>query len=160
MTNLKKRERAKTNASLISMVQRFSDITIMFGGLWVVCKLSGQSFLYMHLLMALIALVVFQMIGGMTDFYRSYRGVKMTTELMLLLQNWTLSLIFSAGLVAFNSDFDNSFSTYLCWYLLTSVGMVTCRSLIRFSAGWPQDTAGGFHGLSIELPNVKACYQL
>ncbi|MDA6255130.1 hypothetical protein OSK51_30875, partial [Escherichia coli] len=28
MTNLKKRERARTNASLISMVQRFSDITI------------------------------------------------------------------------------------------------------------------------------------
>ncbi|MDU2784934.1 MAG: hypothetical protein E7C07_15630, partial [Enterobacter sp.] len=26
MTNLKKRERARTNASLISMVQRFSDI--------------------------------------------------------------------------------------------------------------------------------------
>ncbi|SQB29162.1 putative UDP-glucose lipid carrier transferase [Citrobacter koseri] len=50
MTNLKKRERAKTNASLISMVQRFSDITIMFGGLWVVCKLSGLPFLYMHLL--------------------------------------------------------------------------------------------------------------
>ncbi|MQK61097.1 spore coat protein CotS, partial [Escherichia coli] len=38
MTTLKKRERAKTNASLISMVQRFSDITIMLGGLWVVCK--------------------------------------------------------------------------------------------------------------------------
>ncbi|MDI5424759.1 hypothetical protein MJM99_30925, partial [Salmonella enterica subsp. enterica serovar Kentucky] len=35
MKNLKKRERAKTNASLISMVQRFSDITIMFGGLWM-----------------------------------------------------------------------------------------------------------------------------
>ncbi|RXY70815.1 undecaprenyl-phosphate glucose phosphotransferase, partial [Klebsiella pneumoniae] len=89
MTNLKKRERARTNASLISMVQRFSDITIMVGGLWAVCWVSGQSFLYMHLLMALIALVVFQMIGGMTDFYRSWRGVKMTTELMLLLQNWT-----------------------------------------------------------------------
>ena len=71
MTNLKKRERARTNASLISMVQRFSDITIMVGGLWAVCWVSGQSFLYMHLLMALIALVVFQMIGGMTDFYRS-----------------------------------------------------------------------------------------
>ena len=136
MTNLKKRERAKTNASLISMVQRFSDITIMFGGLWVVCQVSGLSFLYMHLLMALIALVVFQMIGGMTDFYRSWRGVKMTTELMLLLQNWTLSLIFSAGLVAFSSDFDNSLVTYLCWYVLTSVGLVVCRSLIRFGAGW------------------------
>ncbi|MDU4268951.1 MAG: hypothetical protein E7I34_23720, partial [Enterobacter hormaechei] len=41
MTNLKKRERARTNASLISMVQRFSDITIMVGGLWAVCWVSG-----------------------------------------------------------------------------------------------------------------------
>lgn len=70
MTTLKKRERAKTNASLISMVQRFSDIAIMFGGLWVVCKGAALPFSYLHLMMALIALVVFQMIGGMTDFYR------------------------------------------------------------------------------------------
>ena len=35
MTNLKKRERARTNASLISMVQRFSDITIMAGAIGV-----------------------------------------------------------------------------------------------------------------------------
>ncbi len=68
MTNLKKRERAKTNASLISMVQRFSDITIMFAGLWLVCEVSGLSFLYMHLLVALITLVVFQMLGGITDY--------------------------------------------------------------------------------------------
>ncbi len=43
MTNLKKRERAKTNASLISMVQRFSDITIMFAGLWLVCEVSESA---------------------------------------------------------------------------------------------------------------------
>ena len=87
MTNLKKRERAKTNASLISMVQRFSDITIMFAGLWLVCEVSGLSFLYMHLLVALITLVVFQMLGGITDFYRSWRGVRAATEFALLLQN-------------------------------------------------------------------------
>ncbi|MDF2624560.1 MAG: undecaprenyl-phosphate glucose phosphotransferase, partial [Kosakonia cowanii] len=91
MTNLKKRDRAKTNASLISIVQRFSDITIMFAGLWLVCKVNALPFFYMHLLMALTTLVVFQMIGGMTDFYRSWRGVRMMTELTLLLQNWTLS---------------------------------------------------------------------
>ena len=43
---------------------------------------------------------------------------------------------FSAGLVAFSRDFDNRLVTYLCWYLLTSVGMVVCRSLIRYGAGW------------------------
>ncbi|GHM41631.1 hypothetical protein ECZU47_50530 [Escherichia coli] len=75
MTNLKARA-SENNASLISMVQRFSDITIMFAGLWLVCEVSGLSFLYMHLLVALITLVVFQMLGGITDFYRSWRGVR------------------------------------------------------------------------------------
>ena len=116
MTNLKKRERAKTNASLISMVQRFSDITIMFAGLWLVCEVSGLSFLYMHLLVALITLVVFQMLGGITDFYRSWRGVRAATEFALLLQNWTLSVILSAGLVAFNNDFDTQLKIWLAWY--------------------------------------------
>lgn len=136
MTNLKKRERAKTNASLISMVQRFSDITIMFAGLWLVCEVSGRSFFYMHLLVALITLVVFQMLGGITDFYRSWRGVRATTEFALLLQNWTLSVIFSAGLVAFNNDFDTQLKVWLAWYLLTSIGLVVCRSCIRIGAGW------------------------
>ena len=90
------------------MVQRFSDITIMFAGLWLVCEASGLSFLYMHLLVALITLVVFQMLGGITDFYRSWRGVRTATEFALLLQNWTLSVIFSAGLVAFNNDFRHA----------------------------------------------------
>ena len=136
MTNLKKRERAKTNASLISMVQRFSDITIMFAGLWLVCEVSGLSFLYMHLLVALITLVMFQMLGGITDFYRSWRGVRAATEFALLLQNWTLSVIFSAGLVAFNNDFDTQLKIWLAWYGLTSIGLVVCRSCIRIGAGW------------------------
>ena len=136
MTTLRKRERAKTNASLISMVQRFSDITIMVGGLWVVCKGAALPFLYMHLLMALMTLVVFQMIGGMTDFYRSWRGVRISTELLLLLQNWTLSMVFSAGLLAFNDDFNNSFSIWLAWYLLSTTGMVVSRAFIRSAAGW------------------------
>ncbi|VDZ99438.1 extracellular polysaccharide biosynthesis protein [Salmonella enterica subsp. enterica] len=135
MTNLKKRERAKTNASLISMVQRFSDITIMFGGLWFICEVSGLPFLYMHLLVALITLVVFQMLGGMTDFYRSWRGVKMSTELTLLLQNWTLSLIFSAGLVAFNDDFDNRLATWLALVCAVQPGLSVMPFIYSFRRG-------------------------
>jgi len=69
----------------------------------------------MHLLVALITLVVFQMLGGITDFYRSWRGVRAATEFALLLQNWTLSVIFSAGLVAFNNDFDTQLKIWLAW---------------------------------------------
>ncbi|WES66729.1 undecaprenyl-phosphate glucose phosphotransferase [Superficieibacter sp. HKU1] len=161
MTTLKKRERAKTNASLISMVQRFSDITIMFGGLWVVCQISALPFLYMHLLMALITLVVFQMIGGMTDFYRSWRGVRMTTELLLLIQNWTLSLIFGTGLMAFNDDFDHSFVTLMAWYLLSTFGMVSCRTMIRFGAGWLRNLGYNSRRVAVagELPAGQALLQ-
>ncbi len=48
----------------------------------------------------------------------------------------TLSLIFSAGLVAFSHDFDNRLVTYLCWYSLTSVGMVVCRPRSALARGW------------------------
>lgn len=139
MTNLKKRELPKTNASLISMVQRFSDITIMFVGLWLICRAAALPFFYMHLLMALVTLVVFQIIGGITDFYRSWRGVKMATELLLLLQNWTLSLVFSAGLLAFTPNFIMSFRVWLAWYGFSSLGLILCRAGIRLGASWLRD---------------------
>ncbi len=154
MTTLRNRERSKTNASLISMVQRFSDISILFSGLWLVCQISEQRFLYMHLLMALVALVVYQMIGGITDFYRSWRGVKITTELMLLLQNWTLSLVFSAGLLAFNPDFDTPFAVWLAWYLLSGAGLVVCRAAIRIGAGWLRNRGYNKRVVAIAGPMV------
>lgn len=68
------RAHSKANASLISMVQRFSDISIIFFGGFVASKINGFNFNYESILVALIALVAFQMIGGITDFYRSWRG--------------------------------------------------------------------------------------
>ena len=45
-------------------------------------------------------------------------------------------MIFSAGLVAFNNDFDTQLKIWLAWYGLTSIGLVVCRSCIRIGAGW------------------------
>ncbi len=65
MTNLK--ARARRNQCIVNLYgATLSDITIMFAGLWLVCEASGLSFLYMHLLVALITLVVFQMLGSIT----------------------------------------------------------------------------------------------
>ncbi len=44
-------------------------------------------------------------------------------------------MIFSAGLVAFNNDFDTQLKIWLAWYGLTSIGLVVCRSCIRNVAG-------------------------
>lgn len=135
MTILNHRTRSKTNASIISMIQRFSDITIIFLGLYV-CSIEPKSVvLYEYFVSVLVVLVVFQMIGGITDFYRSWRGVKLLFEIKLVLQNWTLSFIFAIGLLTVLADFNFGFSIYLRWYLFVSVILVLSRMFIRYCAG-------------------------
>lgn len=112
------RAHSKANASLISMVQRFSDISIIFFGGFVASKINGFNFSYESILVALIALVAFQMIGGITDFYRSWRGGKFSSELRLILKNWTLSLVVTAGITSFmpNSSFTFEFFFILVYF--------------------------------------------
>ncbi|HIE9483785.1 TPA: undecaprenyl-phosphate glucose phosphotransferase, partial [Klebsiella pneumoniae] len=113
MTILKHKTKSRTNASIISMIQRFSDITIIFLGLYICSIDSKFTSFNQYVVSVLIALVLFQMIGGITDFYRSWRGVKITFELRLVLQNWTLSFIFAIGLLTVIADFNFGFSIYL-----------------------------------------------
>ncbi|HBQ5088803.1 TPA: undecaprenyl-phosphate glucose phosphotransferase, partial [Klebsiella pneumoniae] len=84
----------------------------------------------------LVALVVFQMIGGITDFYRSWRGVEFSVELILILKNWSLSFLLTLGFVTLFSDFDLTFRTFIFWYLAVCAGFVVTRSLIRALAGF------------------------
>lgn len=135
MTILHHRTRSNANASLISMVQRFSDISIIFLGLYVVALFNYRVFDYKHVLIALMVLVVFQMIGGMTDFYRSWRGVKSSAELILISKNWTLSLLLTLGLSSLLSDFDLSFKIFIQWYLVVVAGFFLCRMGIRVGSG-------------------------
>ena len=135
MTILHHRTRSNANASLISMVQRFSDITIIFLGLYIVAYFNDRQFDYKHVLIALVVLVVFQMIGGMTDFYRSWRGVKSSAELILISKNWTLSLLLTLGLSSLLSDFDLSFKIFIQWYLVVVAGFLVCRMAIRIGSG-------------------------
>lgn len=135
MTILHHRTRSNANASLISMVQRFSDILIIFLGLYVVAFFNDRSFDYKHILIALMVLVVFQMVGGVTDFYRSWRGVKSSAELILISKNWTVSLLLTLGLSSLLSDFDLSFKIFIQWYLVVLAGFFFCRMGIRLGSG-------------------------
>ncbi|MGK3678353.1 undecaprenyl-phosphate glucose phosphotransferase [Escherichia coli] len=134
MTILQHRSRSKANASLISMMQRFSDIFTIFFGLYIVSIIENVKFNYQHLLMALTSLVIFQMIGGITDFYRSWRGVKISTEIQLLLQNWSLSIILSSGIFSFSEEYTITFTTLIKWYLVVCLGFIFCRVFIRIVA--------------------------
>ncbi|ENQ2789849.1 TPA: undecaprenyl-phosphate glucose phosphotransferase [Klebsiella pneumoniae] len=128
------RARSKANASLISMVQRFSDIIIIFFGLYFVFVLGNLQFGYSQILICLLVLVVFQMIGGITDFYRSWRGVRLSTELVLILKNWTLSLVITMGLATYTNELNLPFYLFLGWYVSVCLGFFICRVSIRYGA--------------------------
>ncbi|WP_139536496.1 undecaprenyl-phosphate glucose phosphotransferase [Klebsiella spallanzanii] len=129
------RTRSYTNASIISMLQRFSDISIIFLGMYLLCIFNRMSFEYHNGILALAVLVVFQMIGGMTDFYRSWRGVDISSELILIIKNWTISILLSLGVISLFFNFDIVLTFILQWYLLVSLGFVICRTLIRIALG-------------------------
>jgi len=134
MVGFNNKSHLKTNASLISMVQRLTDIFIIFFGLYFVCFVHSQKFIASHLLIFLVSIVVFQMIGGITDFYRSWRGVKLSSELLLILKNWTLSLIITSGIIALLDSNDIELYTFLQWYVFVVIGVSISRCSIRYFA--------------------------
>lgn len=128
-------QRANANASLISMVQRFSDIVLIFTSLYAICLFNNVHFEIKYLLFSLVVLVIFQMVGGITDFYRSWRGVKISAELKLILKNWSLSYVLALGIISLVHDFDLNITVAVIWYVIVSIGFVLCRKLIRLGAG-------------------------
>ncbi|MBA7934706.1 undecaprenyl-phosphate glucose phosphotransferase [Klebsiella sp. RHBSTW-00215] len=127
-----------SNASLISMVQRFSDISIIFIGLFLTFSIYDLSFDYIPWLYFLTSLVIFQMIGGISDFYRSWRGVKLVSELKLILKNWTLGLLICFALFSFFDfvvEFQKNSAVFLLWYVIVCFGFILCRSFIRLFLG-------------------------
>ncbi|TQI79817.1 putative colanic acid biosynthesis UDP-glucose lipid carrier transferase [Serratia fonticola] len=132
MKVLHQRVRSKSNASLISMMQRFSDISMISIGLYIVCLVNYQEFSHKCIIAILISLVCFQMIGGITDFYRSWRGVKIYKELNIILQNWTLSLILTAGITSLFFDLEIALKVYMQWYFIVCISSICCRVAIRF----------------------------
>ncbi|MFM4168331.1 undecaprenyl-phosphate glucose phosphotransferase [Klebsiella pneumoniae subsp. ozaenae] len=129
------RTRSNANASLLSMVQRFSDISIIFIGIYVACLLNGESVQYKHILIFLTVLAIFQMIGGITDFYRSWRGVDLSAEIILIFKNWTLSLLLSLGGFSLLADLNIEYIIFLQWFFIVCFGFFVCRLSIRIILG-------------------------
>lgn len=118
------------------MAQRFSDISIIFFSLYLITLSLGVEFNSKNILIALITLVFFQMIGGITDFYRSWRGVKISSELIMVSKNWTISFFLSLGVMSLYPSFNQDFNVSILWYISVIGGVTFFRILIRFGAGF------------------------
>lgn len=139
----------QSNASLTSMIQRFSDITIISFCLYLACKLSGNVFTMEYWVVVLISIVIFQMAGGITEFYRSWRGVRVTLEIQLIIKNWSLSVLLTVGLISFIDGFYSDLTLYAEWYLLACCGLIVSRSIIRLLLGYMRNL--GFNTRNVAI---------
>ncbi|MCH1785887.1 undecaprenyl-phosphate glucose phosphotransferase, partial [Klebsiella pneumoniae] len=131
MKSFESKARTRPNASLISIAQRFSDIIVVFLGLYFVCLIHSFDFDYHKILIILITLVCFQMIGGMTDFYRSWRGTKLSFEIFLIIKNWSVCIFLSLGVGFFFKINEISIQYVFEWYAIVCIGFILSRSAIR-----------------------------
>jgi putative colanic acid biosynthesis UDP-glucose lipid carrier transferase len=122
----------QTNASIISILQRIFDVSVIFLGVLFSALITNYQVTLQHWVVALISLAAFQMIGGITDFYRSWRGMPFSLEMKIIIKNWTLSIIITFGLLYFFSSiisFEKIY--YLYWFAITTVGFFCARAFIR-----------------------------
>lgn len=121
---------SRLNASYVSILQRFCDVLAIYLGFYFIAKVNHFNFDHQTFLMFLTVVSVFQLIGGLTDFYRSWRGISLFNELLFCFKNLTLSMLLSSSILIF---LDNIDFTVLFNYFLSVVGlMAILRIAIRF----------------------------
>ncbi|QDX30589.1 undecaprenyl-phosphate glucose phosphotransferase [Dickeya poaceiphila] len=117
--------------SLVSVLQRFSDMAVIFIGVVLACLVTRKEISMSSYLIALVSFSVFQLLAGFTHFYRSWRGVGIYTEIRTLIINWGLSITFGAGILSLVPNQYIGYHFHAVWFLLTVVGFVISRTLIR-----------------------------
>ena len=86
---------SRLHASYVSILQRFCDVVAIYLGFYFISKINNMPIDNRTLLMFLSVVSLFQLIGGLTDFYRSWRGVSLFNELIFCLKN----VFFSVALI-------------------------------------------------------------
>ena len=84
---------SRLHASYVSILQRFCDVVAIYLGFYFISKINNIPVDNRTLLMFLSVVSLFQLIGGLTDFYRSWRGVSLFNELIFCLKNILLSVV-------------------------------------------------------------------
>lgn len=116
---------SRLHASYVSIFQRFCDVIAIYLALSIVCIFNNIALnnYTLHTLLGMIC--IFQLIAGLTDFYRSWRGIELKYELISCLKNTALSVILVACIALF---FIN-----LTWSLVIQffVSLVILMSMFR-----------------------------
>jgi putative colanic acid biosynthesis UDP-glucose lipid carrier transferase len=135
MTSFRRRK-FHYSAPVTSLIQIVSDVLTIFSGLYLTRLLFDEKFMYQDLNRVLASIIAFQMIGSFTDFYRSWRGVRLSYELKIVIKSWILTILMTFGFLSIlNAEYEN-FVIFSVWFLTVYLGLVVSRVIIRLVIGY------------------------
>lgn len=120
---------SRLNASYVSILQRFCDVLAIYLGFYIIQQVNDFSFDHQTFLMFLTVVSLFQLLGGLTDFYRSWRGISLLNELFFCFKNLSLSIIVSSAILIFLDNID--LQILLNYFLSVVAVMASLRVAIR-----------------------------
>ena len=135
MNKLQHRVHIHSNISVISIVQRLSDMVVIFIGLYLVSVLHHTAFDDQYLLLLMTAFIAFVTIAGFTNFYRSWRGIHIYAELLSVTRNWIVTAASSWLVLRCFPHFSLSLEAMVQWFLLAVIGFTASRIVIRYVSG-------------------------
>ena len=122
---------SRLHASYVSIFQRLCDVIAIYGSLYIVCFFNHVVINNQTLLAFLGLVSIFQLMGGLTDFYRYWKGISLADELLSCFQNISLSVIcfYVISLLFTQIQWQIALQFLLCLIVLMGMFRVSIRIL-------------------------------
>lgn len=125
------------NASVVTLIQRITDVLLIGMTLGIICLFSQQNWVLHHWVVMLGMLVLFQLCAEIAHLYRSWRGATIVSEISYALASWSVAF---GGIMLLNQFLPSfpSFSATILWPWFISVFMAfgiyrfLLRRLLRY----------------------------
>jgi putative colanic acid biosynthesis UDP-glucose lipid carrier transferase len=131
--NFKERGILHSNSSAISLAHRLLDLIVISGTAYLAgSAIAGAPMKPEHWVIVFLALLIFHFLTEMNQMYLSWRGERISNELIKVSTYWVLtySTVFMVDYFFFNQSFLTS-STMKAWLALSLIGLCGYRALLR-----------------------------
>ncbi|MBF8641163.1 MULTISPECIES: undecaprenyl-phosphate glucose phosphotransferase [Pseudomonas] len=131
--NFKERGILHSNSSAISLSHRLLDLMVISGTAYLAGSvIPGVPMKPEHWVIIFLALLIFHFLTEMNQMYLSWRGERISNELIKISTYWvlTFSTVFMVDYFFFNESFLIS-STMKAWLALSLIGLCGYRVLLR-----------------------------
>jgi len=122
-----------SHTTIIGLIQRFFDVTIIIASLWLSVCLLELEWLLEHTTGALLASFLFHFTSELDKLYISWRGLSLYKELKKTISHWLISaaiLFLSVNFLA--PSYLTPTQLQFMWFLLTVVLLISYRIFLRF----------------------------